>query len=81
MLPLTNTFPFAMCVAAGVGGCLWYIYVRGTHMAVPCWQLTNRGTNYDSIALNRTFHIVVNSKLMIPISGCCFDGVFPGSFD
>ena len=44
-------------------------------------EIKNRDTNYDPIALDRTFLVVVHSTWMGPLSGGCFTGVFLGSYD
>ena len=35
MLSLTNPYPVALSVTAGVGGCVWPIYVRAMRIGAP----------------------------------------------
>ena len=75
----TNPSPVVIYVAAGLGGWLCPIYVRDNSMADTFWKLTNQDPNYSSVALPRTFFIMIYYTLMSPLFRVWFTVFLLGS--
>ena len=62
-------------MTAGVGGCLCPIFVRAMRTTSHILKLTNRDINYASIALAKTFLVVVHSTWIWIFVGFWCDGL------
>ena len=60
MLSLTILSPVALYVTAGVGGWAWPISMITMPISAPLLQFTKRAPSSVSIALDRTFLMVVH---------------------
>ena len=73
---LTNPSPVALSVTAGVGGWSVPISMSTMRVAAPLCQFINRALTYASIALAKTFIMVLYSTRTGPLIGGCLGGAF-----